>query len=140
MCHSALAIGSTNLLFDAVENLPASFRIVKHCGNWRHAQQEGYYRLIVGDVYGGAGSEVYVQLMTNPEQDAPSKVIKTLSFPELNNDHSQYYFSSADCSKVKEITYVNLKGTYEHDEVEKTHYISIKLIDMDHYQITEKIK
>jgi len=140
LLQSAMATGSESFLLGAVENLPTSLRIVKTCGNWQYGQQEGYYRLIIGDVHNGAGSEVYVQFITNPDQNTASKLIKTLAFSELNNDHSQYYFQSIDCSTVGKFTYVNVTGQYEHDEIPKMHHISIKLIDMNHYQLVEKKK
>jgi hypothetical protein len=136
--QNGYAIEST--LLGEVEKLPIHYRIVKTCGNWKAENKDGYYRLIIGDVYDGAGSEIYVQWITNPTQEKHSELIKTLAFPELNNDHSQYSFQSADCKKEGKYTFIKAKALYEHDEGEQIHDISIKLIDVGKYQLSDTVK
>ncbi|MFC5472463.1 hypothetical protein [Paraherbaspirillum soli] len=128
----------TSSLLSKAEKLPIEMRIVRNCGNWQYGNKNGYYRLIIGDVYDGAGSEIYVQWITNPTQEKKSELIKTLAFPELNDDHAQYYFKSVDCKKIGKSTYVKLKALLEHDQIDKVHNISIKLIDIGSYKIIEK--
>jgi len=126
-------------LLNEVNKLPIEYRIIKTCGNWQAENKDGYYRLIVGDVYDGAGSEIYVQWITNATQEKHSELIKTLTFPELNNDHSQYSFQSADCKKEGKFTYIKAKALYEHDEGNQIHNISIKLIDIGKYELHDKV-
>jgi hypothetical protein len=126
-------------LLNEVNKLPIEYRIIKTCGNWQAENRDGYYRLIVGDVYDGAGSEIYVQWITNATQEKHSELIKTLTFPELNNDHSQYSFQSADCKKEGKFTYIKAKALYEHDEGNQIHNISIKLIDIGKYELHDKV-
>jgi len=136
--QNANAIEST--LLGDVEKLPVHYRVVKTCGNWTAENKNGYYRLIVGDVYDGAGSEIYVQWITNATQEKHAEIIKTLAFPELNNDHSQYSFQSADCKREGKSTYIKARALYEHDEGDKIHDISIKLIDIGKYQLSDTVK
>lgn len=136
--QQAHAVEST--LLGDVEKLPIHYRIVKTCGNWKAENKDGYYRLIVGDVYAGAGSEIYVQWITNATQENHAELIKTLAFPELNNDHAQYSFQSADCRNEGKFTYIKAKALYEHDEGDQIHDISIKLIDIGKYQLSDTVK
>ena len=136
--QNACAIEST--LLGDVEKLPIHYRIVKTCGNWKAENKDGYYRLIVSDVYDGAGSEIYVQWITNATQEKHAELIKTLAFPELNNDHAQYSFLSADCKSEGKYTYIKAKALYEHDENGQIHDISIKLIDIGKYQLSNIVK
>lgn len=135
---SEYSVALESLWMDDVENLSVDYRIIKKCGDWRAGGEVGYYRLVVVDVYGGAGSEIYAQWITNPTAENKSKLVKTLAFSELNNDHSQYFIQSADCERRNGSTYINLKALYEHDEKNKLHDISIKLIDVGRYELRER--
>lgn len=137
----SFGLGSISLMKNEVAALPPSIRTITHCGSWKFGQEEGIYRLIIADVYGGVGSEVYVQFVANDKSDLGNyKILKTLDFPELNNDHNQYYFKSIGCKKAGKISYIQLKGTNEHDDANKTHHILIEVLDMEHYKIIDKTK
>jgi hypothetical protein len=125
-------------LQNTAEHLPVSIREVKRCGTWQSKDQQGYYRILVGDVYDGAGSELYIQLVTDPGQNEPSKIIKTIPISELNNDHAQYYFQSVECVSSRKATNIIVNTLFEHDEKEKNHQFSITMIDVDRYQLIEK--
>jgi hypothetical protein len=138
LSQSASAVES--LLLGEIEQLPINVRIVKTCGAWQADNRDGYYRLIVGDVYDGAGSEIYVQWITNATQDKKSELVNTLAFPELNNDHLQYSIQSADCKKVGKSTVITAKALFEHDENDQVHELSIRLIDIGKYQLSDKVR
>lgn len=126
------------MLLEGVQALPLNYRIIKTCGDWKVKNTHGYYRLVVADVDDGAGSEVYVQWITNPTSEQKSKLIKTLAFSELNNDHSQYLVQTATCEKRGGFVNVTIKASYEHDEKDLVHHFSIKLIDIGKYELREK--
>lgn len=81
--------------------------------------------MVVVDVHEGAGSEIYVQWLTQPTQEARSELVRTLAFPELNDDHSQYAIQEMRCRKVGSGIEIAIKAQYEHDTVEKTHAIRV---------------
>lgn len=68
-----------------------------------------------------------------------SRLVQTLGFSELNDDHSQYYIKTAGCEKRGGFTYVNLKALYEHDEKNKVHDITIKLINVGRYELRKRV-
>lgn len=126
------------MLLESVQALPLNYRIIKNCGDWRVKDTHGYYRLVVADVYDGAGSEVYMQWITHPTLEQKSKLIKTLAFSELNNDHSQYLIQAATCEKKGGFVYITIKALYEHDEKDRVHQFSIRLIDVGKYELREE--
>ena len=135
VCLSQSACALESLLRFEVEELPIAFRIVKNCGSWHDDDREGYLRVIVGDVYDGAGSEIYLQWITNPTQEKKSELVKTLTFPELNNDHLQYSILSAGCKNIGKSTVITVKALFEHDENDQVRVLKIKLIGIGKYQL-----
>lgn len=133
-----LALESIQL--DKASALPVEFRLVTSCGQWHAGGKQGYYRLVVADVYGGAGSELYVQWIEQATQETPPAVVKTLAFPELNDDHRQYDFRTVECARKGGAPYVRATATYEHDETDKTHEIWIRLVDIGRYQLSETVR
>ncbi|GKS92859.1 hypothetical protein [Acidovorax sp. SUPP2825] len=128
MAFLALPLGATaseSLLTRQVESLPLSVQKVETCGAWTQADRAGYYRVVVVDVHEGAGSEIYVQWLTQPTQERRSELVRTLAFPELNDDHSQYAIQAMRCRKVGSGIEIAIKAQYEHDTVEKTHAIRV---------------
>lgn len=123
-----------------VKKIPLEYRTIKTCGTWKAENKDGYYRIVVADVYDGAGSEIYAQWITNTTQERKSELIKTLAFPELNNDHSQYSIQTIDCKTKGKFTHIKLKALHEHDETNRIHNISIKLIDVGKYKYQDSIK
>lgn len=119
------ANASDSLLKAQVESLPILVQKVETCGAWTQADRAGYYRVVVVDVHEGAGSEIYVQWLTQPTQEARSELVRTLAFPELNDDHSQYAIQEMRCRKVGSGIEIAIKAQYEHDTVEKTHAIRV---------------
>lgn len=138
-CSVAYA-GIQSSLLGTVQKLPVEIRTVTTCGEWEYEGKSGYYRLVIGDVYHGAGTEVYVQWVIAPTQDKSQEVLTTLAFPELNDDHAQYYFETAECLKVGRNQHIKLKGSYEHDEVDREHEITIRLINVGRYELRERVK
>ena len=139
LIHSA-ASASENFMLTPVENLPLSIRQVSRCGAWQEGGRSGYFRVVVGDVAEGAGSELYIQVVTDAGQETPSSLVRTIPVSELNDDHAQYYFKSVECVKAGRFYQVNVRALYEHDDVERTHYFSIRLVEADRYQFLEKSK
>lgn len=136
----SIAHADQSSLLGTVAKLPIEIRTVTTCGAWKYKGQSGHYRLIVGDVYQGAGTEVYVQWVIAPTQDKSQEVLTTLAFPELNDDHAQYYFDTAECLKIGKSYYIKLRGSYEHDEDDKRHEILIRLIDVGRYEVRKTVK
>lgn len=137
---SVASAGTNSYLMADVEKLPIDIRIIRNCGNWQHEGQEGYYRLIVGDVHEAAGSELYVQWISNPSQERRSAIVTTTPIIELNDDHNQYYLSSVECKTVGKSTYIMVTGLYEHDQGNQIHKISVKLFGLGKYKLDEKVK
>jgi hypothetical protein len=133
--NNALALES--LALGEVSSLPASIRMVTDCGTWQHEGQGGTRRLVLADVYGGASTEVYVQWLSAGAKNDTPKVLQTTPIAELNNDHAQYSFSAARCVKTSKGWAVKLRGTFEHDESGKTRELSIQLIDIGKYVLTQ---
>lgn len=128
MAFLALPLGATaseSLLTRQMESLPLSVQKVETCGAWSQADRAGYYRVVVVDVHEGAGSEIYVQWLTQPTQERRPELVRTLAFPELNDDHSQYAIQEMRCRKVGSGIEIAIKAQYEHDTVEKTHAIRV---------------
>lgn len=119
------ANASDSLLKAQVESLPILVQKVETCGAWTQADRAGYYRVVVVDVHEGAGSEIYVQWLTQPTQERRPELVRTLAFPELNDDHSQYAIQEMRCRKVGSGIEIAIKAQYEHDTVEKTHAIRV---------------
>ncbi|WP_157462585.1 hypothetical protein [Curvibacter gracilis] len=134
---SGYAASLESMLLESVQALPLNYRIIKTCGDWRVKDTRGYYRLVVADVDDGAGSEVYVQWITHSTLEQKSKLIKTLAFSELNNDHAQYLIQTATCEKKGGFAYVTIKALYEHDEKDLVHHFLIRLIDIGKYELGE---
>lgn len=135
----AQATGSVSLQKERVEGLSGDVLQVTHCGSWRKGDKFGDRRLVLMRVYGGAGTEVYVQWLSAPDQNTMEiRPVRTIGIDELNNDHSQYFFSQATCSGGQSSSSIVLRGTYEHDERPKTHVFNIAVHDTGRYVIRKR--
>lgn len=136
---SALGIESSAL--PLAQNLPPEVQQVATCGQWKVGKDSGYYRFIVVTVSGGAGTEVYVQKIEIANATSSSlRILETTTFPQLNNDHSQYYFDTARCGQSGHRHFVELTGTYEHDEEDVEHLVRIYLDPSMPYRVTNKTR
>jgi hypothetical protein len=126
-------------LLREVSALPTEYRIVQRCGEWRQGDRVGYHRVVVGDVYNGAGSELYVQWIEQSMPDRAPTVVKTLAVRELNDDHGQYDFESVDCEQRSDRTTIRARATYEHDEPGQVHDISIQLLEVGKYRLSQSV-
>lgn len=132
------AAGIQSSLLDTVIRLPTSIKQITRCGTWQRDNQSGYVQLVLGEVNSGAGTELYVQWISDPmQEDEPAKLVRTIGFPELNDDHAQYYFTSIECFTKQKIIHIKVSGQFEHDEDNRTHHFLIKLVDVGRYQLTE---
>jgi hypothetical protein len=134
----AQALEST--LLDKVQTLPTEYRIVIPCGDWQVEGRAGYYRVIVADVYQGAGSELYVQWVEPATQQKPASVWKTVAVSELNNDHAQYQVESARCETKGRQAQLRVRAVYEHDPPDRVRDISIRLIDAGRYSLRQQVR
>ena len=123
-----------------VEELAVGWRIVKRCGSWQAQGRDGHYRIVVGDVYDGAGSELYVQWVTQATQEQSAVVVKTVSIAELNDDHNQYDVESVDCLGRGRSTWVRVRATQEHDEGRRWRDITIRLRDGGGYSLDQVVR
>ncbi len=122
----ALAIESQRLA--EVEQLPAALDRAFPCGQWSAGGAQGHYRVVVASVYGGLGSEVYVQRIEQTTGSQPELVlVETVAFPRLNNDHAQYSVSAARCRGKARSAFAELAADYEHDVGKVSHVIRIEL-------------
>jgi hypothetical protein len=131
------AAGIQSSLLDTVTQLPTAITQISRCGTWRQNNQSGYVQLVLGEVNSGAGTELYVRWISDPTQDEPAKLVRTIGFPELNDDHAQYYFTSVECSTNRKIIHIKVSAQFEHDEHNRTHHFLIKLVDIGRYQLAE---
>ncbi|BFO57494.1 hypothetical protein [Acidovorax sacchari] len=120
-----------------VEALPASVRQVLPCGQWAEASRQGTYRVVEANVNEGAGSELYVQWVSDPLQGDPSRITKTVAFPELNDDHSQYRFESVQCRARGAAIEITVKARYEHDEDDRLRTFSVRVEPGGSYRLLE---
>jgi hypothetical protein len=87
-------------------------------------------------VYGGAGTEVYMQWLSSPDQSTLEvQLVRTIAIEEFNNDHAQYFFSEATCSGSRSFSSLVLRGTYEHDERPRTRVFNVKVFDTGKYLV-----
>ena len=123
---TAFAIESQ--LIDEVRELPAEIDRAFPCGSWSADDGQGYYRVVIASVYGGAGSETYVQRIRTPAADEQKlTLVETVSFPQLNDDHSQYSVVAARCVRSGRSSFVELTADFEHDVGDVQHRIRIEL-------------
>lgn len=120
-----------------VETLPAAIRQVLACGQWTQASRQGSYRVVEANVHEDAGSELYVQWVTDPLQGDPSRVTRTLAFPELNDDHGQYRFDSVQCRARGGAIEVTVKARYEHDEDDRLRTFTVRVEPGGTYRVSE---
>ena len=97
-----------------VEPLPALISDVFSCGVWNDGTQRGRYRVVLAEVSGGAGTEIYIQRVAETIEAGAQvlRVVSTTPIQELNNDHAQYQVSNARCIGGST---VELQPTFEHD-------------------------
>jgi hypothetical protein len=137
-CVAPASWALESTLRDKVTALPIEFRTVHSCGSWAEGGRFGYVRVIVGDVYDGAGSEVYLQWIEQATQDRHPAVVSTTPVRELNDDHSQYTVESVACERRGRETVVKLRATYEHDTADRMHTITVRLGAVGHYRLGQQ--
>ena len=115
-----------------VESLPTAIAQVFTCGSWVDRRQQGHYRIVLVNVNGGAGTEVYIQRILESPTGSNQALLSTTPVRELNNDHSQYQVSNAKCASKNS---VELMATYEHDESNVQRRITLVLTSTDKYRI-----
>ena len=122
----------------AVEALPAAISQVFACGSWTEREQHGHYRLVLVEVSGGAGTEVYLQRIAESLEGSNQvlRVAATLPVRELNSGHSQYQVSGAKC--VGGST-VELRATFEHDRGNVERRIRLVLPRAGAYRISNVV-
>jgi predicted secreted Zn-dependent protease len=138
-CAPAAAIESQAQ--GAVEALPAQVRQVFTCGEWSAAGERGHHRVVIVDVSGGAGSEVYLQRVQQREGHAGAepRVLETTPVRELNNDHTQYSVTSARCIAAGARSTVELIATFEHDSGDVRRRIRIVLTGGGPYRLVDTV-
>jgi len=130
--------GLDSQALSTVELLPAVITQVLACGSWAERGQRGHYRIVLAEVSGGAGTEVYVQRILEPSEGSNqvARVLSTKPVRELNNDHSQYQVSAAKCVGKGSVV---LRATYEHDAGNVERRITLVLAAAGKYRISNVI-
>lgn len=68
------------------------------CGKWSAGELSGVYRVVVVDfLYGG--TRIWVQWMTERDQDGKARAAHTLSLREINDEHAEYVFDNLHCEE-----------------------------------------
>ncbi|MGH8822811.1 MAG: hypothetical protein ACREWJ_16180 [Rhodoferax sp.] len=124
-----------------VGSVPPQIHQIFPCGNWSRSGHAGYYRVVLADVSGGVGTEVYIQTMqeTVIGSNLTLRTLETTPIRELNDDHGQYLVSSAKCVSKGTQGVVELKATFEHDEGNVAHRIRVVLIAPGSYKISNTV-
>ncbi|TAM47299.1 MAG: hypothetical protein EPN61_04690 [Burkholderiaceae bacterium] len=124
-----------------VQAVPPRIHRVFPCGNWSQSGHGGYYRVVLADVSGGVGTEVYIQTMQETVTGAnlTLSTLETTPVRELNDDHGQYLVSSAKCVSKGAKGIVELKATFEHDEGNVAHRIRVVLTAPGSYKISNTV-
>lgn len=138
LCAVPSANAIQSQFFDAVKALPAELSLVKTCGAWEADGQKGTLRMIVADVMNGVGNELYVQWIA--EENTTRRLLETLAFPELNDDHGQYTFQTVSCEQRESGVVITVVADYEHDENGQKHEISIELAGVGKYRLSDSSK
>ncbi len=135
----AEALGSVSVQRAQVAALSGDVLRVLDCGQWSEGDKFGSRRLVLMRVYGGAGTEVYMQWLSAPEEKTYAiQAVRTIGIEELNNDHSQYVFDHATCRAGKSFATVTLRGTYEHDEKPKVHVFEVRVDNSGKYVLRKR--
>jgi hypothetical protein len=124
-----------------VEPLPAEIRQAFSCGEWSSGGAGGHYRIVVVEVSGGAGTEVYIQRVQEADggSDRHLRVLETTPVRELNDDHAQYAVSAARCIGAGAQSSVELLATFEHDPRDVQHRIRISLASPGAYRARDTV-
>jgi len=132
----AVAIESQAL--GIVEPISAQIHQIFPCGHWSEPGRSGYYRIVLADVSGGVGTEIYIQPMQETVTDSNLNLtmLETTPVRELNDDHGQYQVSSARCVSKGARSWVELMATFEHDEDNVVHNIRIQFTRPGSYKIS----
>jgi hypothetical protein len=114
MLVTGLPVLSQDEFKSALDTLPGNVRDVKSAGRWRTAEATGVYRVIV--VRGGyehIADRLYIQWLSNANDDSSPQVMATVGVSEIN-DEGPFTFShalSAEATNRLRIT-VNARHTY----------------------------
>jgi hypothetical protein len=113
------------------------------CGEWKHGDYSGYFRIITGWLYGH--SEIYVQWIAWPEYYPPpgqparatALLVKSVSFPRFDNYEAATDLTTPVCKKVGGRYQIVSIADNGHDDTKST--IIIKLYDEPgKYELIEK--
>lgn len=102
---------------DTIAAIPAEIAEVYRCGHWKHAGDEGHFRVIYFDFHYG-NSLLYLQWIKETPQNAnPYRVIRTLSIPEFNaDDHLELIFKKPVCQKTTKGIAFDIAAESGHDQ------------------------
>lgn len=130
------AHASTLTLEDTARDLDPSVQSVSLCGEWRHRNESGNFRIIYGWLWGHA--EIYVQWIAAPnwypkegeEERRTPLVVKTVAFPEYDNYESATNLENVRCVRIdgKWAILANADNANE-DEPARTYELVIYLYD-----------
>jgi hypothetical protein len=138
LCAASSADALQSRFLDAAKALPAELSLVKTCGTWNEGGRTGFIRMVVADLWDGAGNELYVQWIA--AENGQRRLAATLAFPELNDDHGQYAFKTVACREQAGGVAILIEAVFEHDEDGGTREISIELAGVGKYRLTDKTK
>ena len=128
---------SSLTLEETATNLNPFIQSVSMCGEWHHKNEKGRFRVIYGWLWGH--TEIYVQWIADPiwypekgQEERPEPlVVKTLSFPDLNDYESATDLINVKCEKQNGQWAITADAHNGHEEGEAAKYrLTIYLYDI----------
>lgn len=129
------AFSADSIHYEEVNSLPVRYKKIDSCGSWRLDSLKGYWRIVVVDTVGGVGSEIYVQSVIDPTQNAEAKILQTLKIKELNDDHAQYTIEAVRCKARGARSVIEIEASYEHDEDDRKHKFLLTVFGGNQYKL-----
>jgi hypothetical protein len=119
---NSFALGMDNIFLDKVKDMDVNIKNVFKCGNWgERPVGGGFYRVILADYY-YVGTEIYVQPIESVlpgALKAKERIVKTIAFPQFNNDHAEYYLENPVCKEIDNGMKLLLNATHTHESDER---------------------
>jgi hypothetical protein len=118
MPANVFGLGMDNLYLDNVKKMDVNIKNVFKCGAWGDLPREGgFYRVILADYY-YVGTEVYIQPIESHLPGAlrgEERIVKTITFPQFNNDHAEYYLENPVCREIENGMKLLLDADHYHE-------------------------
>ncbi len=137
-CAAALpAYAMDARLREQIDRLPADIHSMQTCGTWRGGGESGVHRIVVADVDGGTGSELFVQWVRSPAPGRAADVVHSRPILEFDDDRARVSIQSVRCVTQGKGSSVEIRGLLEHDASPKVHEWLLTLLPGGGYELKE---